>query len=156
MEYVTDKLRRQRDQVKSNEMVIEFLPNSFILFPLSSMYMVQLSLGNKKLCFLPDLLIFQKQKLNFSMTKPFKNGLNHVDMNQKLLFLIKSGYYIVPSPSTALTPNTPLINTSFMNSKWNMDEMFGLKFHLPYTYTPQRFFLKFLHAQTRSFLLMNL
>ena len=29
-------------------------------------------------------------------------SLNHVDVNLKPRFLIKSGYYIVPSPSTAL------------------------------------------------------
>ena len=29
-------------------------------------------------------------------------SLNHVEINLKLWFLIKSGYYIVPSPSTAL------------------------------------------------------
>ena len=41
-------------------------------------------------------------------------------------------------------------------SKWSMDESFGLKFTLSYTFTPQGFFLKSLHVQTRSFLLMNL
>ena len=29
-------------------------------------------------------------------------SLNHADINLKSGFLIKSGYYIVPSPSTAL------------------------------------------------------
>ena len=29
-------------------------------------------------------------------------SLNHVDVTLKPLFLIKSSYYIVPSPSTAL------------------------------------------------------
>ena len=32
----------------------------------------------------------------------FFQSLNHVDMNLKPRYLIKSGYYIVPSPSTAL------------------------------------------------------
>ena len=32
----------------------------------------------------------------------FFQSLNHVDINLKPRFLIKSGYYIVPSPSTAL------------------------------------------------------
>ena len=32
----------------------------------------------------------------------FLQSLNHVDVNLKQGFLIKSGYYIVPSPSTAL------------------------------------------------------
>ena len=31
-----------------------------------------------------------------------------------------------------LTHNTLLIHTSFSYSKWNMDEIFGLKFHLAY------------------------
>ena len=41
-------------------------------------------------------------------TQQLKNGnynspkLNHVDVNLKPQFLIKSGYHIVPSPSTAL------------------------------------------------------
>ena len=55
-------------------------------------YMVEWSLVNKKLCF---LLIIQKRKLYFQ-------SLNHVDINLKPQFLIKSGYYIAPSPSTAL------------------------------------------------------
>ena len=55
----------------------------------------------------------------------------------------------------ALTPNMPLIHTSFMYSKWNMGEIFGLKFHLLYVHASQKSFLKFLHAQMRSFLLLN-
>ena len=35
---------------------------------------------------------------DFAITKPCM----YVDINLKLRFLIKSGYYIVPSPSTAL------------------------------------------------------
>ena len=31
-----------------------------------------------------------------------------------------------------LTPNKPLIHNSFTYSKWNMGEIFGLKFHLLY------------------------
>ena len=42
-----------------------------------------------------DQRIIQKRKLEIQ-------SLNYVDINLKLWFLIKSGYYIVPSPSTAL------------------------------------------------------
>ena len=35
--------------------------------------------------------------------------LNHVEINLKLQVLIKSGYYIVPSPSTAL----PVMSVTF-------------------------------------------
>jgi hypothetical protein len=38
----------------------------------------------------------EKQKLDFFQS------LNHVDVDLKPRFLIKSGYYIVPSPSTTL------------------------------------------------------
>ena len=47
-----------------------------------------------------------------------------------------------------------MIQPSFTSSKWNMGEIFGLKFHLSYLHTPQRFFLKSLHAQRMSFLLL--
>ena len=43
-----------------------------------------------------DQLIFQKRVLDFFQS------LNHVDMNLKPQFLIKSVNYIVPSPSTTL------------------------------------------------------
>ena len=36
------------------------------------------------------------------MKNTFFQSLNHVDFYLKQQFLIKSGYYIVPSPSTAL------------------------------------------------------
>ena len=55
-----------------------------------------------------------------------------------------------------LTPNTPLIHTSFTYRKLNMDEIFGLKFYLLYVHTSQNFLLKSLHAQRRSFLVLNL
>ena len=38
----------------------------------------------------------------FSADQLIIQKLNHVDINLKPRFLIKSGYYIVPSPSTAL------------------------------------------------------
>jgi hypothetical protein len=44
-------------------------------------------------------------------------------------------------PFQIICLNTPLIHTSLMYLKWNMDERLGLKFHLSYTYIPQRFFL---------------
>ena len=46
-------------------------------------------LGNKKLCFL-------------LIGNSIFESLNHIEINLKPRFLIKSGYYIVPSPSTAL------------------------------------------------------
>ena len=55
-----------------------------------------------------------------------------------------------------LTPNTPLIHTSFTYSKLNMDEIRGLKVYLSYVHTSQKFLLKSLHAQKVSFLLLNL
>ena len=55
-----------------------------------------------------------------------------------------------------LTHNTPLIHASFTYSKLNMDEICGLKFYLLYVHTSQIFLLKSLHAQRRSFLVLNL
>ena len=43
------------------------------------------------IAFSADQLIFQKRKLDFSITKPCRYQ-----------FVIKIGYYIVPNPSTAL------------------------------------------------------
>ena len=59
-------------------------------------YMVEWSLHNKKLCF---LLIHNSWKTEIIF---FFQSLNHVDFYLKPWFLIKSSYYIVPSPSTAL------------------------------------------------------
>ena len=39
-----------------------------------------------------------------------------------------------------ITHNMTMIQPSFISSKWNMAEIFGLKFHLSYLHTPQRFF----------------
>jgi hypothetical protein len=50
----------------------------------------------------------------------------------------------------------PCIRPSLTQSKWNMDEMCGLKFHLSYVDMPQDFFRKFLIAHTMSFLLLNM
>ena len=55
-----------------------------------------------------------------------------------------------------LTPNTPLIHTSFTYRKLNMDEICGLKFYLLCVHTSQKFLLKSLHAQRMSFLVLNL
>ena len=55
-----------------------------------------------------------------------------------------------------LTPNTPLIHTSFTYPKLNMDEIYGLKFYLLHVHTSQKKLLKSLHAQKRSFLVLNL
>ena len=54
------------------------------------LYMVEWSLGNKSCVFC------------WKTEVQFYQSLNHVDGNLKLQFLIKSGYYIVPSPSTTL------------------------------------------------------
>ena len=83
---------------------------------------------------------------------------------------VKSVSYLIWFPTTGtvkylqlksiidyhLTPNTPLIHTSFTYSKWNMGEICGLKFHLWYVHTSQKVLLKSLHAQRIWFLLLNL
>ena len=55
-----------------------------------------------------------------------------------------------------LTPNTPLIHTSFTYSKLNMDDFSILTGLLGYLDSTQEVELKSLHAQTMSFLLLNL
>ena len=55
-----------------------------------------------------------------------------------------------------LTPNMPLIHASFTYPKLNMDEIHGLKFYLLYVHSSQKILLKSLHAQKRSFLVLNL
>ena len=57
---------------------------------------------------------------------------------------------------TYLTHNMPHIHTSFTYSTLNVDEICGLKFYLLYVHTSQKILLKSLHAQRRSFLLLNL
>ena len=50
-------------------------------------------------------MIFKQQKIVFYIDQFIIQkckSLNHVDFNVKSQFLIKSGYYIVPIPSTAL------------------------------------------------------
>ena len=56
----------------------------------------------------------EKRKLDF-----FFQSLNHVDFYLKLQFLIKSGYYIVLSPSTALKSNDNV--TQKMQAKMDVD-----------------------------------
>ena len=68
--------------------------------------------------------------------------------SQVLQFLITIWYF--------LTPNIPLIHTSFTYRKLNMDEICGLKFYLSCVHTSQKFLLKSLHAQRRSFLVLDL
>ena len=57
-----------------------------------------------------------------------------------------SSHILVDGFEHVLAPNTSLIHTSFTYSKWNMDEIFGLKFHLSYTYsrihTSQKVFIE--------------
>ena len=55
-----------------------------------------------------------------------------------------------------LTPNTPLIQLWCARSKLNMDEICSLNIHLWYVDIPHKVLLKSLHAQRRSFLLLNL
>ena len=45
-----------------------------------------------------------------------------------------------------------MIQPLFSSSKWNMGEIFCLKFHLSCVHSPQMFSLKSLHVETRSFL----
>ena len=56
------------------------------------------------ICVLHRLVIFRKKKIEFYNDQLIiqKKSLDHVDVNLKLRFLIKSSYYIVPSPSTTL------------------------------------------------------
>ena len=63
---------------------------------------------------------------------------------------------LIDGTRICLTPNTPLIQTSFTYRKLNMDEICGLKFYLSCVHTSQNFLLKSLHAQRRSFLVLNL
>jgi hypothetical protein len=49
-----------------------------------------------------------------------------------------------------LTPNTPLIHTSFTYRKLNMDENCGLKFYLSCVHTSQIFLLKSLLCRKRK------
>ena len=48
------------------------------------------------------------------------NSLNHVDVNLTLWFLIKSGYYIVTSPSTVLkkTKHQGILNVVMKYTRW--------------------------------------
>jgi hypothetical protein len=56
-------------------------------------------------------------------------SLNHVDTNLNLWFLIKSGYYIVPSPSTALVPEVCSNGLWFLDSKF-LSEQCELNFYV--------------------------
>ena len=64
--------------------------------------------------------------------------------------------YSKTSSYTALTPNTPLIHTSFTYSKLNMDDFSIQSGLLGYLDSTQEVELKSLHAETMSFLLLNL
>ena len=63
--------------------------------------------------------------------------------------LIHCMYYL-------LTLDTPLIRLWCPRSKLNMDEICSLNIHLWYVDIPQKVLLKSLHAQRRSFLLLNM
>ena len=53
--------------------------------------------------------------------------------------------------ASSLTSNMWAIRPSLAWSKWNMEEICGLKFQLSYVDMPQNFLWKFLHAHTMSF-----
>ena len=72
-------------------------------------YMVWWSLGNKKLRFL--LISWSSKNKNYIFQSP-----NHVGINLKPHFLFKIGYYIVPSPFTALLMTIPAWK---IIDKWN-------------------------------------
>ena len=55
--------------------------------------------------------------------------------------------YLPRCKESDLTPNMPLIHTSFTYRKWNMDEICGLKLYSLYVHTSQKIFVKFLHGQ---------
>ena len=57
-------------------------------------------------------MIFTYQKIVFSVYNFFLS-LNHVEVNMKTRFLINSGYYIVPSPSTALSDTLPIVELEY-------------------------------------------
>ena len=65
-------------------------------------------------------------------------------------------YHLIREHALYLTPNTPLIHTSFTYSKLNMDEIYDLKFYLLYIHTSQKNVLKSLHAQRMSFVFLDL
>jgi hypothetical protein len=71
----------------------DFLPNWMIFFRLSSTWLSDLYVT--KNCISVDAQQLKTEILFFQ-------SLNHVDFDLKPQFLIKSGYYIVPSPFTPL------------------------------------------------------
>ena len=77
-----------------NHPIHDFLPNWMIFFHLLSTWLSDLYIT--KNCVFCLYTTAEKRKFDFFQS------LNHVDVNLKPHFLIKSGYYIVPSPSTAL------------------------------------------------------
>jgi hypothetical protein len=76
-------------------------------------------------------------------SKDISNGKGNSSKFDKIHFFI-------------LTPNTPLIHTSFTYSKLNMDNFSTLTGLLGYLDSTQEVELKSLHAETMSFLLLNL
>ena len=56
----------------------------------------------QKIAFSVDSQQLKNRNLNFSITEPCRDNL-------KLRFLIKSGYYTVPTPSTALIVSNNLL-----------------------------------------------
>ena len=100
-----------------------FLSQKFFLKHIWLLYLILN--GNKT--FLSDTKavegLSEWPKVHFHIRlKPSKffQSLNHVDINLKPRFLIKSGYYIVPSPSTALsnTYKSVLWTVDLLKQKW--------------------------------------
>ena len=78
------------------------------------------SAGPNVLCQTKNLFTYKKFGLAQNILGPVKGqGINHIEINLKQRFLIKSGHYIVPSPSTALpgwvckSRKRPQLNTAW-------------------------------------------
>ena len=96
--------------------------------------------------------------LNLTSKKIWRWGQNLEDLCSKILFIMRSLGNISwkrTVPFKGLTPNRWAIRPSLTPSKWNRDEICGLKFHLSYVDMPQELFWKFLHAHTMSFLRLS-
>ena len=88
-------VRRQRDQVQSNEMAHQFMTlyqiHSMIFFHLSPTWFSDLQVT--KNCVSADQLIFQNWKLNFSITKSCRYELEAAVLNQEWLLYCTQSLY---------------------------------------------------------------
>ena len=69
-----------------------------------------------------------------------KYGVSKEERHNGYQFFIKSQFHFF---------KTINIQFNLTQSKWNMGNIFGLKFHLSYMHAPQRFFSKSLHPVWR-------